>query len=187
SELSSDFTTAFRLYLAAADAFLHLSRTATLTPALQARCKANAAKALERAEKIKKASEKPGGGVEVGVVPINWFGLDQQSYVLRKSCTINNIRYPLWTEAVPHPPDTSTFYSDPDGQPSIPPSTSPNLQAYTWERPSNDPFSSAPPSSSAQSEPLVPTDIEQNIVNDCSVCALIALGGVILDELVNGD
>jgi calpain-7 len=129
SELASDFTAAFRLYLAAANAFLHLSRSATSTPTFQVRCKANAGKALERAEKIKKASEKPGTTIEVGVLPINWFGVgeqlgtgggmwvsndtraDQQSYVLRKSSTVNNIRYPLWTEVVPLSPDPNALYS----------------------------------------------------------------------------
>ncbi|KAH7883246.1 hypothetical protein F5I97DRAFT_1903549 [Phlebopus sp. FC_14] len=73
SELSSDFTTAFRLYLAAADAFLNLSRSQP-HPTLQARCKANANKALERAEKIKKASQKPGGGVGLEPLANYWFG-----------------------------------------------------------------------------------------------------------------
>ncbi|KIJ15557.1 hypothetical protein PAXINDRAFT_77338, partial [Paxillus involutus ATCC 200175] len=164
SELASDFTAAFRLYLAAANAFLHLSRSATTTPTFQVRCKANAGKALERAEKIKKASEKPGTAIEVGVVPINWFGVDQQSYVLRKSSTVNNIRYPLWTEVVPF---------DPDGQPSIPVSTSPNLHSYEWKRLLRDPFSCS--SSRMLSQPLTPTDIEQNMVDDCSLCASIAV------------
>ncbi|KAF8841696.1 cysteine proteinase [Paxillus ammoniavirescens] len=174
SELASDFTAAFRLYLAAANAFLHLSRSTTTTPTFQVRCKANAGKALERAEKIKKASEKPGTAVEVGVLPINWFGVDQQSYVLRKSSTVNNIRYPLWTEVVPLSPDPNTLYSDPDGQPSIPVSTSPNLHSYEWKRPSRDPFSCSS-SSRMSSQPLTPTDIEQNMVDDCSLCASIAV------------
>ncbi|KIK82656.1 hypothetical protein PAXRUDRAFT_153569 [Paxillus rubicundulus Ve08.2h10] len=173
SELASDFTAAFRLYLAAASAFLHLSRSATTTPAFQVRCKANAGKALERAEKIKKASERPGTAIEVGLLPINWFGVDQQSYVLRKSSTVNNIRYPLWTEVVPLSPDPNALYFDPDGQPSIPVSTSPNLHSYEWKRPLRDPFTCS--SSRISSHPLKPTDIEQNMVGDCSLCASIAV------------
>ncbi|KAF9243195.1 hypothetical protein BU15DRAFT_72388 [Melanogaster broomeanus] len=176
SELASDFTTAFQLYLEATEAFLHLSRSPALTPTLQARCKTSAGKALERAEKIKKASERPGARIEVGAVPINWFGVDQQSYILRKSSTVNSIRYPPWTDVVALPLKPNTSYSDPDGQPSIPRSTSSSLQAYEWKRPLHDPFSSASPSCSQKaSQPLTPADIEQNVVNDCSICASIAV------------
>ncbi|KAF9228468.1 cysteine proteinase [Gyrodon lividus] len=197
SELASDFTTAFRLYLAATDAFLQLSRSATSTPTFQVQCKANAGKALKRAEKIKKASERPGAAIRVGVVPINWFGVDQQSYVLRKSSTVNNIHYPLWTEVLPLQSQPNTLYSDPVGQPSIPLSTSPHLQGYEWKRLLQDPFSSAStPSSQMSFQPLTPADIEQNIVNDCSLCASIAVcvqhnqkfkSKLLLSSLMQGD
>ncbi|KAG6335832.1 hypothetical protein ID866_3268 [Astraeus odoratus] len=121
SELSSDFSTAFRLYLSAADSFLHLTRSEPLNPAFHARCKAQAAKSLERAEKIKKASERPGAGIEIDVVPVDWFAQEQQHYVLRKSSVINGIRYPIWTDAVPNADiPVGVLYSDPDGQPAIP-------------------------------------------------------------------
>lgn len=88
-ELSSDFSSAFRLYLAAADAFLHISRSELLSPILHTRCKAHAQKALDRAEKIKKASEKPGARVEVSIVPIDWFGQGLFSFpdITQTKCT----------------------------------------------------------------------------------------------------
>ena len=52
AELARDFDKAFRLYLKAAEQFLHLNRQTT-DERLRAQCKAEAAKALERAEKIK--------------------------------------------------------------------------------------------------------------------------------------
>ncbi|KIM64021.1 hypothetical protein SCLCIDRAFT_116338, partial [Scleroderma citrinum Foug A] len=169
AEHSSDFSTAFRLYLSAADAFLHLSRSESLNLAFQTRCKASAAKALERAEKIKRASERPGACFEVDAIPIDWFTQEQQLYVLRKASMINGIRYPIWTDAVS---------TDPDGQPSIPQyAISPNNDGPhlpTWARPTQPPPT---PFSSALSDrvELDPADIEQHLISDCSVCALISI------------
>lgn len=38
-------------------------------------------------------------------------GADHQAYVLRKSLTVNNVRYPLWNEPVPLPSNPGTHYS----------------------------------------------------------------------------
>lgn len=174
AEHSSDFSTAFRLYLSAADAFLHLSRSESLNLAFQTRCKASAAKALERAEKIKKASERPGAGFEVDAIPIDWFTREQQLYVLRKSSMINGIRYPIWTDAV-STCDPNALYSDPDGQPSIPQyAISPNNDGPhlpIWARPTQPPLTSA----LSDRVELDPADIEQHFISDCSVCALISI------------
>lgn len=59
--------------------------------------------------------------------------------------------------------------SDPDGQPSIPPSNS-NSTAITWNRPTCNLLTSQELSST-----LTPTDIDQNIINDCSLCASVAV------------
>jgi len=56
--------------------------------------------------------------------------------------------------------------SDPHGQPSLG-SVAPSS---VWKRPSD-----VIPTSSLASLPLLPHDIIQNIVNDCSVCASIAV------------
>ncbi|KAF8416131.1 hypothetical protein L210DRAFT_2571527 [Boletus edulis BED1] len=73
-EFAADFSSAFHLYLEATDAFLHLSRSSVATPAFQAQCKARAAKAIQRAEKIKKASKTPGSQLGVVLAPVNCFG-----------------------------------------------------------------------------------------------------------------
>ncbi|KAI6046422.1 hypothetical protein EDC04DRAFT_1692699 [Pisolithus marmoratus] len=187
SELSSEFSAAFRLYLAAAEAFLHLSRSESLNPTLRARCKANAAKSLERAEKIKRASERPGARFEVDIVPIDWFAQEQQHYILRKSSVVNGIRYPIWTDAVPIV-GLSALYTDPDGQPSVPQyamsSTDGSSPLLRWNRPVNmapilpplpSPTFSTPPVVSEPKVDLDPADIEQHLINDCSVCALISV------------
>lgn len=52
AELERDYDRAFRLYIKAAEGFLYLDRSAT-EQAFRTACKSEAAKALERAEKLK--------------------------------------------------------------------------------------------------------------------------------------
>lgn len=61
AELNRDLDVAFRLYISAAEDFLHLSRT-TADPKVRSACKADAAKSLERAERIK--------GVQKDLTPV---------------------------------------------------------------------------------------------------------------------
>ncbi|KIK22314.1 hypothetical protein PISMIDRAFT_102567, partial [Pisolithus microcarpus 441] len=184
SELSSDFSAAFRHYLAAADSFLHLSRSESLNLAFRTQCKASAARALQRAEKIKKASEQPGARFAVDIVPIDWFAQEQQHYILRRSSVINGIRYPMWTDAVPAA-GPNVLYIDPDGQPSVPQyAMSSTYSSPCWNRPVNvapmhppllSPTFSTPPVISNPNLDLTPADIEQHLINDCSVCAMISV------------
>lgn len=184
SELSSDFSAAFRHYLAAADSFLHLSRSESLNLAFRAQCKASAARALQRAEKIKKASEQPGARFAVDIVPIDWFAQEQQHYILRRSSVINGVRYPMWTDAVPAA-GPNVLYIDPDGQPSVPQyAMSSTYSSPCWNRPVNvapmhppllSPTFSTPPVISNPNLDLTPADIEQHLINDCSVCAMISV------------
>ncbi|KAG8221254.1 hypothetical protein J3R82DRAFT_1418 [Butyriboletus roseoflavus] len=169
-EFVADFESAFHLYLEATDAFLHLSRSATATPAFQAQCKASAAKAIQRAEKIRKASKTPGAQISVVAAPIDSFGSEYQAYVLRKSSTVNNVRYPLWKEPVPLPLKPGTHYSDPNGQPSPPLPKTTSSTTITWKRPSFDIFTFF-----ELSLTLTPSDINQTFTGDCSVCASVAV------------
>ncbi|KAF8141175.1 hypothetical protein EV363DRAFT_1203663 [Boletus edulis] len=171
-EFAAEFSSAFHLYLEATDAFLHLSRSSVATPAFQAQCKARAAKAIQRAEKIKKASKTPGSQLGVVLAPVNCFGADHQAYVLRKSSTVNNIRYPLWNEPVPLPSTPGAHYSDPNGQPAIPPSKTINSADITWKRPPRDVLA---PQELSSTSILTPADIYQNIIDDCSLCASVAI------------
>jgi hypothetical protein len=54
AEFAKEYDQAFRLYIKAAESFLHLSRSSTQSDKTKQQCKANASKALERAERIKK-------------------------------------------------------------------------------------------------------------------------------------
>ncbi|KAG9312146.1 hypothetical protein JVU11DRAFT_7434 [Chiua virens] len=169
-EFAAEFQPAFNLYLEAADAFIRLSRSATSSLLFQAQCKENASKALQRAEKIEKASKTPGAQIGPVAASINSFGANHQSYVLRRSSTVNDIRHPLWSEPVPPPSNPGTRYSDPNGQPTLPLSIVSNSTVVTWKRATWDPSASQ-----ALSSNLTPADIEQNIINDCSVCASISV------------
>ncbi|KAI6132409.1 hypothetical protein EDD16DRAFT_1851642 [Pisolithus croceorrhizus] len=164
SELSSDFSAAFHLYLAAADKFIHISRSGSLNSTLRARCQASATRALERAEKIKRASERPRASFAIDIVPIDWFAQEQQHYILRRSSVINGIRYPMWTDAVPAAGPNVLYIS-----PRFP----------SWNRPVTPmhlPLTSPiAPVVSAPNVDLTPADIEQHLINDCSVCAMISV------------
>ncbi|KAG1746435.1 hypothetical protein EDB19DRAFT_1894215 [Suillus lakei] len=142
-ELEKDWNNAFKLYLQAADAFLHLSRTA------DPKYRNNAATALKRAEKIKQHRH---------LAPIS------TDHFSHRNSLINGNHIPLATS--PTPESHTSPFSDPDGQPSLG-SVSPSS---TWKRPTD-----AVPAASLASLSLLPSDIIQNIVNDCSVCASIAV------------
>ncbi|KAG1878778.1 hypothetical protein F4604DRAFT_1754108 [Suillus subluteus] len=143
-ELESDWNNAFKLYLQAADAFLHISRTA------DPKYRNNAAKAVDRAEKIKQHKN---------LNPLSIDHFSHQLSILQKSSIINDNHIPLVTSS-PSVSYTGPF-NDPDGQPSLG-SVSPSS---TWKR----------PNCASSSLSLLPSDIIQNIVNDCSVCASIAV------------
>ena len=72
AEFAKEYDQAFRLYIKAAESFLHLSRSTTQSDKSKQQWKANAAKALERAERIKKFAEKS-PNTHLTPVPINHF------------------------------------------------------------------------------------------------------------------
>ncbi|CCM05215.1 uncharacterized protein FIBRA_07425 [Fibroporia radiculosa] len=168
AELQRDLDRAFRLYIKAAEDFVHLGQVCH-DARLRAACKNEANKALERAEKIKHI--KP----DVSPVAKNYFServysstfsalslmtsflavADEQSYVLRKSSFVNNVRIPLWDE------DKST--GDDVGQPKL--SAEQQRHSAEWHRKDGAPVYSASP-------PILPQDILQHIITDCSVCAI---------------
>lgn len=80
AEFAKEYDQAFRLYIKAAESFLHLSRSGTQSDKTKQQWKANAAKALERAERIKKFVEKssassniPSPSLRLTPVAINHF------------------------------------------------------------------------------------------------------------------
>ncbi|KZT69626.1 cysteine proteinase, partial [Daedalea quercina L-15889] len=151
SELQGNFDEAFRLYVKAAEQFLHLKQISH-DERQRLKCKDQATKALERAEKIKLA--RP----ELRPLARNHFATQEQLYVLRKSSFVNDIRFPLWDEDAAIKLDT--------GHPALSPDQQRNLAA--WRKVENGRASLA-------SSPLDPQDIVQHIVTDCSVCGSIAV------------
>lgn len=204
-EFAAKFSSAFNLYLEATKAFLHLSRTTAATPTFQAQCKANAERAIQRAEKIKEASKTPGAQLDVVAPPVNAFGLGEDSEVSSmQSLTMAQITKPMCSESRPRsiisiilsgtnpshghpiqepvtrtcisfPTDSShiaycSYASDPHGQPTVPPSRTTSSTAITWRRPPRDLLTPQELSSN-----LTPAHIDQNVVNDCSFCAAVAV------------
>ncbi|KAI0326343.1 cysteine proteinase [Cubamyces sp. BRFM 1775] len=144
AELAKEYDRAFRHYVKAAEHFLLLSRQAT-DDRPRTLYRNQAAKALERAEKIK--------AIKQDIRPA--------LYVLQKSSLVNQGFFPLW--------DSSDRPSPPSEQPPL----SAEQQKYgaTWRRPEDDecsvhsdPFSQ-----------LAPHDVAQHIVSDCSVCGAVAV------------
>ncbi|KAJ3986206.1 hypothetical protein F5890DRAFT_1572426 [Lentinula detonsa] len=144
SELARDFDSAFRLYIKAAELFLHLSRSASATDQARSQWKKSASKALDRAERIRQVSEKSrlspssaSGQSEAATkltpVGVDYFSPEQQSYVSQIQPRLSSLQSKyeaIWRNEVE------------------------NL--LTEDR------------------PIFPQDISQNIVTDCSVCASIS-------------
>ncbi|KAJ7725649.1 hypothetical protein DFH07DRAFT_758588, partial [Mycena maculata] len=170
SEVSKDFDSAFRLYIKAAESFLHLSRSVPHERE-KTKWKASAGKALERAEKIKAFVEesKPSSGPDPQLTPVgvDYFSPQEQFYALTKGGVVNGLTYPLWDQPSNVSPDM--LYEDPNGEISLSPEqlkVSPQ-----WLRPSEP---AAPPISEDSSR-LRPQDILQHIITDCSVCASLSV------------
>ncbi|KAH9911333.1 uncharacterized protein B0H18DRAFT_919953 [Fomitopsis serialis] len=151
SELHGDFDRAFGLYVKAAEAFLHLGQISD-DARQRSRCKDHAAKALERAEKIRQA--RP----ELRPPTRHHFAEQEQLYVLRKSSLVNNVRFSLWDEDATMTRDTRHPALSPDQR----------RHSAVWNKVDISQVGLA-------SSPLEPQDIAQHIVTDCSVCGAIAV------------
>lgn len=115
SELSRDYSTAFNLYLSAAQSFLHLSRLVDQQVDL---CKKEAAKCLARAEKIK--SIKDVKKVSKDILSHGSFSsfcdllyliqkcrAEEQFLVLKRSSVINGLFIPPWPRSALVAPQTT--------------------------------------------------------------------------------
>ncbi|KAF9485226.1 cysteine proteinase [Pholiota conissans] len=169
AEYAKDYDQAFRLYLKAAENFLHLSRSSSAPDKFKQQWKNSAAKSLERAEKIKKFSETSratnhSSSSQGAAAPA------EQFYVLKKGEKVNNLDFPLWDEPLGKNSINST-YSDPDGQPTL---SSEQIKASpVWRRP--DFLLSTNTIATSTHPKILPQQILQHIVTDCSVCASIAV------------
>ncbi|EIW80539.1 cysteine proteinase [Coniophora puteana RWD-64-598 SS2] len=161
AELRSDWDQAFNLYARAADRAIHLSRDTTDDQA-RARLRQSARRALDRAEKIKRA--RP-----VAPLPADPFSPQQQAAVLARGAVVNGVRMPLWTD--PAPP-----LQDRDAHVSLAPEQM--ARGATWKRPSEflTDYTTASTSGSGGDEDAPdPRGVRQSVVNDCSVCASVAV------------
>ncbi|KAJ6631453.1 hypothetical protein B0H10DRAFT_2207112 [Mycena sp. CBHHK59/15] len=144
AELSKDFDSAFRLYIKAAESFLHLSRSVDHERE-KSKWKANAGKALERAEKIKAFVEKSKptshdllvSESRLTPVGINYFSPQEQYYTVKKGGIINNRSFLLWTNHILLTPLLIYFTSgDLDGEVALSPEQ--QKASPVWHRPEVD-------------------------------------------------
>ncbi|KAK0454341.1 hypothetical protein EV421DRAFT_1756269 [Armillaria borealis] len=183
AELGKKYDIAFRLYIKAAEIFLHLSRSNDAREQEKSKWKTSASKALERAEKIKAFTQQkatsPSSSQSTGTenrsnmtltpVGVDHFSEREQYYVLQKGSVVNGLKFPLWNEEDPGSKST-LLYEDPDGQPSLSPE---QVELSTvWRRPDAE-FLSL--SSDQRALQIRPQDIVQQVVTDCSVCASLSV------------
>ncbi|KAI8978288.1 hypothetical protein BD414DRAFT_495116 [Trametes punicea] len=154
AELAKDYDHAFHHYVKAAELFLLLSRKTT-ADRLRSLYRNQAAKALERAEKIK--------AVERNIRPAvkDHFSESEQLYVLQKSSLVNQGIFPLW--------DSCEGQAHSLEQPPL--SAEQHRNGATWRKPAADRYRVY----SSTSRALLPQDVVQHIVSDCSLCASIAV------------
>ncbi|KAJ6590028.1 hypothetical protein DFH09DRAFT_1307482 [Mycena vulgaris] len=165
AEFSKDFDSAFRLYIKAAESFLHLSRSVDQDRD-KAKWKASAGKALERAEKIKAFVEKAKplssdplrSEARLTPVGVDYFSPQEQSYAVKKGGIVNRRSFPLWDEPSSSTDSPDTFYEDTDGEMGLSPEQ--RKVSPEWRRPLCGTESA---------------DILQHIITDCSVCASISV------------
>ncbi|KAG2015319.1 hypothetical protein CC2G_008602 [Coprinopsis cinerea AmutBmut pab1-1] len=201
-ELSKRYDQAYEHYIRATELFLHITRSPpnALSDKERLKWKDSAKKALDRAEKVKVFTDSSrrraaggspvpstsspaspsvgtGGGngtVRLTPVAINPFAPHEQYYVLKKGSTINGLVYPLWDESE-GPEATESPFHDPDGQPKL---SSEQLEVSSiWKRPMHE-FMSEEMGSTCDWEEtprILPQDIRQHVVSDCSVCASISV------------
>ncbi|KAF8523246.1 cysteine proteinase [Gautieria morchelliformis] len=160
-ELSKDFDAAFELHVKAAESFLHLAQTLPDAGA-KATCKMAAGKALERAEQIKRVKQ------DVRPVTANPYSAREQAYILDRSSLVNRHRYPPWQE-VDGQLSVTDVYRDPDGQPALAPAQ--KTESVSWQRPA----AVLPPPLRILDATLLPDDLVQCVVTDCSVVAAISV------------
>ncbi|KIO33307.1 hypothetical protein M407DRAFT_234488 [Tulasnella calospora MUT 4182] len=177
-----DFDAAYDLYVRAAKAFLHLARatassnsgTRVQSTLLSARCRENAAKALERAEQIKARRSAPTSqsAMETIAFKRRWAHtyLEDQLAVLDRSTRVNGHKFDPWEARhesigpIANPP-----FKDPDGALTLSQSQA-ELFASWWRA-----CESKDESSIMTTPNLATEDIYQHIVTNCSVIAGLAV------------
>ncbi|TFK74616.1 cysteine proteinase [Pluteus cervinus] len=179
AEFGRTYDSAFRLYIKAAELFLLLSRTTTQGERDKQKWQTQAGKALERADRIKKfaaSSQKNGSGASDSIGPktvltpvgINHFAPQEQLFALKKGSRVNGQLFPLWDE--PWAPSQTAQLAD--CQPPLSPEQ--RKAPIEWRRPHSE-VNPSPTSALKIFSPILPQDIIQHIITDCSVCASISV------------
>ncbi|KAF8328978.1 hypothetical protein F5887DRAFT_1082791 [Amanita rubescens] len=184
AELAKNYDAAFRLYIKSANGYLHLSRSAP-SDVQKEKWKSSASKALERAEKIKSFVERQKAGAstssesatgqtegiahsasEMRLTPVavDHFSSQEQFLVLKKGEVINGRTYSPWDEPIVQ--SLNRHHHSEDDQPSL--SSEQLRQSPEWRRPTNSVVTSV-------CRHVLPQEILQHIVTDCSLCASITV------------
>ncbi|KAG5351927.1 hypothetical protein C0989_004474 [Termitomyces sp. Mn162] len=160
AELSRDYDVAFRLYVKSAELYLHLSRTWSDNFSVQTgKWKASAAKALERAEKIKAFVDKR---------------KTSNQHDATSTVDTSGVSTILTPVGIDHfsPRTSILFYvprrdmKDPDGPPKLSPEQA--KVSPVWRH--------VPPIRTIHARhEILPQEILQHVVTDCSVCASISV------------
>ncbi|KAJ7807811.1 hypothetical protein B0H14DRAFT_3482866 [Mycena olivaceomarginata] len=175
AEFSKDYDAAFRLYIKAAESFLHLSRSVDHDRE-KTKWKTSAGKALERAEKIKafvdnsKASSSDPSRSETRLTPVgvDHFSRQEQSYAVKKGGIINGRSFPLWDDKFLSNASPDALFEDSDGEMGLSPEQSKVFPE--WRQ------SAVSESDGATADwRLRPQDILQHVITDCSVRPTTAL------------
>ncbi|KAJ7350713.1 hypothetical protein DFH08DRAFT_115762 [Mycena albidolilacea] len=175
AEFSKDYDAAFRLYIKAAESFLHLSRSVDHDRE-KTKWKTSAGKALERAEKIKafvdnsKASSSDPSRSETRLTPVgvDHFSRQEQSYAVKKGGIINGRSFPLWDDKFLSNASPDALFEDTDGKMGLSPEQSKVFPE--WRQPAVSESDGA-----TADWRLRPQDILQHVITDCSVCASISV------------
>ncbi|KAM6502958.1 hypothetical protein JOM56_002935 [Amanita muscaria] len=172
AELAKNYDTAFRLYITSAEGYLHLGRSvAGASEAQKNKWKEAADKALGRAEKIKSVADRQREAsgstqdrlgadyssreIRLTPVTVNPFSPHEQFLVLTRGEKVDGRVYPPWDDVVQ--PDDHV-----DAQPPF--SAEQQRQDPEWRRPSVE-------SVVTPARQILPEQVLQNIVTDCSLCA----------------
>ncbi|CAK5284399.1 unnamed protein product [Mycena citricolor] len=165
TEFAQDYDAAFRLYIKAAESFLHLSRAAAREED-KVKWKGSAKKALERAERIKAVIEhrKTGGtsssDARLTPVGVDYFSQEEQFYALKKGGVVNGRVFPAWDEPVaPDSGNVSVLGGD------VELSAEQLKVSPIWQK--KGPLN--------ENIVLRPQDILQQIITDCSLSASLSV------------
>ncbi|KAL1694472.1 hypothetical protein GGG16DRAFT_122519 [Schizophyllum commune] len=194
AELAQDYDLAFKLYIQAAEQYLHRSRLPSQSDNLKELLKANARKCMERAEKIKSVVSRKSPSIAepssskaappmLTPVATDPFSEEQQYYVLKKGSVVNGRTFAPWDES-PSQSSQGRPFEDPDGQPTL--SEAQRAHDPVWLRAS---YSKTP-----LGRRLTPEDIHQHVVTDCSLCASVSvclerdrrIGGNLSGDAIDG-